>query len=199
MVRTRGSGSGGAPARNGDWLFLADALCADFANTLRDRWRPTARETLIEPRDLTAWVVRAGITSEAHPCSPADLARARELRDAVIATLEQRAGVPEVAVVNAATTAAPRRELTAAANGVQVSAGAAGDVGAGLGLVAADLIDLVAAGRLPQVKECAHARCGLLYVDRSRGARRRWCSMQRCGNRAKVQRHARRTGDGADG
>jgi predicted RNA-binding Zn ribbon-like protein len=29
-------------------------------------------------------------------------------------------------------------------------------------------------------------RCGDVFLDRSRGRRRRWCSMQRCGNRTKV-------------
>ncbi|WIB37118.1 CGNR zinc finger domain-containing protein [Curtobacterium sp. MCJR17_043] len=34
-----------------------------------------------------------------------------------------------------------------------------------------------------------------MFYDSSRGGTRRWCSMQRCGNRAKVRAHrARRAG-----
>lgn len=33
--------------------------------------------------------------------------------------------------------------------------------------------------------------CGWLFLDRSRGRARRWCSMAECGNRAKARRHYR--------
>src|ERR1700735_2051557 len=32
-------------------------------------------------------------------------------------------------------------------------------------------------------------RCGWLFIDDSKNASRRWCSMQSCGNRAKALRH----------
>ncbi|MCI4143321.1 CGNR zinc finger domain-containing protein [Streptomyces sp. MMS20-AI2-20] len=32
-----------------------------------------------------------------------------------------------------------------------------------------------------------------MYVDTSRGRRRRWCSSEVCGNRERVARHRRRT------
>jgi predicted RNA-binding Zn ribbon-like protein len=40
------------------------------------------------------------------------------------------------------------------------------------------------------VSACPGRDCGWLFLDR-RG-RRRWCSMDSCGNRAKVAAHARR-------
>lgn len=41
-----------------------------------------------------------------------------------------------------------------------------------------------------QVKECEDDRgCGYLFLDVSRNRSRRWCSMESCGNRAKVRRH----------
>ncbi|WIB63832.1 MULTISPECIES: CGNR zinc finger domain-containing protein [unclassified Curtobacterium] len=45
------------------------------------------------------------------------------------------------------------------------------------------------AGRLSR---CAAADCGLVFHDGSRGGTRRWCSMQRCGNREKVRAHRAR-------
>ena len=36
---------------------------------------------------------------------------------------------------------------------------------------------------------CSGEACILWFWDSSRGGRRRWCSMDRCGNRVKVQRH----------
>ena len=35
-------------------------------------------------------------------------------------------------------------------------------------------------------------RCGWLFLDTSRGGKRRWCSMRICGNREKVSRHRER-------
>jgi predicted RNA-binding Zn ribbon-like protein len=42
---------------------------------------------------------------------------------------------------------------------------------------------------LPRERFHACPRCGWLFVDTSRGGKRRWCSMQTCGNREKVSRH----------
>ena len=36
---------------------------------------------------------------------------------------------------------------------------------------------------------CSSETCILWFWDSSRGGRRRWCSMDRCGNRVKAQRH----------
>ncbi len=35
--------------------------------------------------------------------------------------------------------------------------------------------------------------CSWVFLDTSRGYRRRWCSSADCGNRARVRRHAART------
>ncbi|MEO1679252.1 MAG: CGNR zinc finger domain-containing protein [Pseudomonadota bacterium] len=41
---------------------------------------------------------------------------------------------------------------------------------------------------IARIKKCAGPRCGWLFVDESRNGRRRWCSMETCGNRAKARR-----------
>jgi len=46
---------------------------------------------------------------------------------------------------------------------------------------------------LPRQRLSACPRCGWLFLDTSRGGRRRWCSMQTCGNREKASRHRGRT------
>lgn len=40
-----------------------------------------------------------------------------------------------------------------------------------------------------RVKMCPADRCGWLFLDESKNGRRRWCSMDLCGNRAKARRH----------
>jgi predicted RNA-binding Zn ribbon-like protein len=58
--------------------------------------------------------------------------------------------------------------------------------------VAQDAIDVLGGPRAARLKRCEGSRCALLFVDTSRSGRRRWCSMERCGNRAKVAAHRRR-------
>ena len=42
---------------------------------------------------------------------------------------------------------------------------------------------------LPRERLRSCPRCGWLFLDTSRGGKRRWCSMRVCGNREKVSRH----------
>jgi predicted RNA-binding Zn ribbon-like protein len=42
---------------------------------------------------------------------------------------------------------------------------------------------------LPRQRLRSCPRCGWLFLDTSRGGKRRWCSMRICGNREKVSRH----------
>jgi predicted RNA-binding Zn ribbon-like protein len=58
--------------------------------------------------------------------------------------------------------------------------------------VARDAIDVIGGPLAARLKRCEGARCAILFVDTSRPGRRRWCSMDRCGNRAKVAAHRRR-------
>ena len=55
-----------------------------------------------------------------------------------------------------------------------------------LSSVARDATDLLGGPRAARLKRCEGSRCSLLFVDTSRSGRRRWCSMERCGNRAKA-------------
>jgi predicted RNA-binding Zn ribbon-like protein len=42
------------------------------------------------------------------------------------------------------------------------------------------------------LRQCAGDNCPIVYLDTSRGHRRRWCSSEVCGNRERVARHRRR-------
>jgi predicted RNA-binding Zn ribbon-like protein len=52
--------------------------------------------------------------------------------------------------------------------------------------VARDGVLLVGSPLLERVKECENPECSLLFLDDSQARRRRWCSMDRCGNLAKI-------------
>jgi predicted RNA-binding Zn ribbon-like protein len=63
----------------------------------------------------------------------------------------------------------------------------AGPVGTALAELAVDAIDVVTAGS--RVRICASDDCGLRFLDASPRHNRQWCSMSRCGNRAKARAH----------
>lgn len=52
--------------------------------------------------------------------------------------------------------------------------------------------ELLTSDRVDRVRECHGDDCTWLFLDQSRNRSRRWCSMESCGNRAKVRRHYRR-------
>ncbi|MEC4015084.1 CGNR zinc finger domain-containing protein [Streptomyces sp. H27-D2] len=70
---------------------------------------------------------------------------------------------------------------------------AAPDCAALLGAVARDAVELLTDPVLRgQLRQCEGENCSLVYLDTSRGRRRRWCSSEVCGNRERVARHRRR-------
>ena len=58
--------------------------------------------------------------------------------------------------------------------------------------IAEDAADLLCEGDRGRVRKCSSPACVLLFYDKSRNRMRRWCSMDHCGNRAKVAAHYRR-------
>ncbi|MGV9311605.1 CGNR zinc finger domain-containing protein [Streptomyces sp. NPDC003691] len=65
-----------------------------------------------------------------------------------------------------------------------------------LAAVARDAVELLtdpAARAL--LRQCEGESCHRVYVDTSRGSRRRWCSSEVCGNRERVARHRRRAAE----
>ncbi|PWG10986.1 hypothetical protein DF268_24550 [Streptomyces sp. V2] len=62
-----------------------------------------------------------------------------------------------------------------------------------LATIARDALDLLTdpASR-EALRQCEGDNCPIVYLDTSRGRRRRWCSSETCGNRERVARHRRR-------
>ena len=65
-------------------------------------------------------------------------------------------------------------------------------VRASLAALARDAIETIARDG-QRLRACAGADCRRIFLDRSHGKRRRWCSMRGCGNRAKVTAFRKRS------
>jgi predicted RNA-binding Zn ribbon-like protein len=62
--------------------------------------------------------------------------------------------------------------------------------------IARAMADLICEDDFTHVKACQGHNCTLMFVDRTRGHARRWCSMSVCGNRAKQAAHRERLARG---
>jgi predicted RNA-binding Zn ribbon-like protein len=58
--------------------------------------------------------------------------------------------------------------------------------------VARAAADLLTSEDTTLLRQCDGEGCGWLFLDRSRNRRRRWCTMEDCGNLDKVRRFRRR-------
>jgi predicted RNA-binding Zn ribbon-like protein len=172
--------------------MLQERTVLDFLATVAERGT-TDFEYLRRPEDLAAWAVEARVLSGPVRVTPGDLAGAVALREAMYrlldAALDRVSPSPEDRdLVNAAARRAlPVRQLTG--SGVVLRTGT---VGAVLALLAADCLELYDSPDLQLLSRCDDPRCTRLYLDRSRGGRRRWCDMKGCGDRAKAAAYRRR-------
>lgn len=186
--------------KGGSFRFDAGALCLDFAHT-GGEGQYAVFETLHEPADLGEWLAQPPLAAVvAVPVTPRELVAAKTLRQAIWDTAHAQAdGRPlpaeAVATINRAAAAAPLvPELTA---GVTTDSTWAPPVRASqvLSTMAREMIELLAGPLAGRIRECASDNCPLVFVDSSRPGARRWCAMERCGNRQKLRAlRARRSG-----
>lgn len=175
----------------------------DFADWL-DRHGAAARlgtrrlATAGEPHGGAAGDHRLALAAEPRggtaDVGAADLATARELREALRGLLLANNGEPEPAGARAVLEAAGRRARLVAAFDASGAAlvPAAGGVYGTLGGVVAAAFAAMLDGSWPRLKACPGDRCGWAFYDRSTNASATWCSMRICGSRAKAGAYYRR-------
>ncbi len=183
------------------WYWLGGRPALDLVNTRRERWRRDV-ECLVTDDDVVAWLLRAQLlpasAASAAGAAPAGLAgEARALREAIDAGVRAavEGGAPPSAAIERVddwlVLAGARPALLLGPDGLPVldERPAADSPRRALGAVALDAAQML--GR-PQerdrVRICGSATCSARFYDRSPAGRRRWCSMQACGNTEKARR-----------
>lgn len=174
--------------KGGSFFFDAGAVCLDFAHTGGEG--PYAKfESLHAPGDLAAWLASPPLSADVV-VSDDELAAALRLRQAIwVAAHAAAGGVAVPAVVVAAINAAAAEPCLVPQLGAGWGAPTAPQV---LSTLARELIALLSGPSADRIRECDGDRCPLVFVDLSRPGSRRWCSMERCGNRHKVRTHRAR-------
>jgi predicted RNA-binding Zn ribbon-like protein len=173
--------------------FRTGRVCLDFAHT--GGGGPLAVwEIVHSPHDLERWL---GVILDVDRVRArrADMHPAKHLRAAIWRSAQrivagEALARSDIAAINRA---AQRPPLVPAlrADGHR-QAYVDGPASAALSTLARDAIDLFSGPLRARIRVCAANDCGLLFVDASRPGRRRWCSMQRCGNRAKKRAYRNR-------
>ena len=136
--------------------------------------------------ELASALVGLDVLSVAPAVRPEDLASAVTLRDALrramgTALAAQLPVLRELETLNSyAADEPPIVAISPQGNLLRI---ATDPVRCALSALARDGIAVIAL-RAHDLRRC-HG-CGAYFLDASRGRRRRWCSMERCGNRAKV-------------
>ncbi|MEV6110947.1 CGNR zinc finger domain-containing protein [Streptomyces sp. NPDC052109] len=178
--------------------FDAGRICLDLLATTHPAERLSSAE------DLCAWIGGARLVPEGTALGHADAswpAPFRELRAYIgqlvrsPQALETPSYLRALGRVNEVARAAPPVLRAVRGDGgalVRELADPPSCAGL-LALVARDAVELLTDPVVrAAVRECEGDNCPLVYVDTSRGRRRRWCSSEACGNRERVARHRRR-------
>lgn len=199
MARTRGRLL--HDPRGGSFRFDAGAACLDFAHSGGEGVYAVF-ERLHEPADLAAWLAEPPLAAAVTvPVTPAELAAAKALRRAIWDAAHARAAgraVPRAAVaaLNAAA-AAPPLVPRLTADGTRSEWAPPVSATQALSTLAREMIALLSGPAAARIRACASDDCPLVFVDTSRPGTRRWCAMERCGNRHKLRAHrARRAAAG---
>lgn len=176
-----------------DFRFGLGHPVLEFLATLARRL-DQPQERLNSPADLCRWLERSGLAANGR-CDEQLLTDARELREAIYQLLDAARGGSRLSggsieVVNRWAGEPPSAPQINA--GLRVTQIGPNPSRAALTQLAVAAIELVGGPELDRVRNCADPTCSLMFIDHSRPGRRRWCSMDRCGNRAKTARYRRR-------
>lgn len=176
-----------------------EVLAFRFTATVSDRASDTPLERLRDPARLELWLDVNGLGTGGE-LSSADLSQAIELREAIYrigaATAQQTS--PDTRDVDMINAAAATGHATIALEGGNAhwrltKTAALADA---LGVLATDAIQALADPHRGHIKTCEGPGCAGLFLDTSRGANRRWCSMNTCGNKVKKSRLAEQVAGG---
>ena len=199
-------------------MFIADALGLDFLNSVSVPLDVPV-EYLASGEDLIAWLGQAGLVPSQvldetlANAGPGELdavaAQARALREWFRGFVREHRGRRLDA--QAVARLEPLNRLLARDEGYgQVIAVSGPETDDGItGLqwapmrrwrspdalllpIAQAMAELLTSADFSQVKACEGPACTLLFLDKTRGHKRRWCNMAVCGNRAKQAAHRER-------
>jgi len=180
------------------FVFIGNNPAVDFTNT-EIVSRGELMDLLQSDADLARWAQEAGFNLNSRLTNN-DLSAARELRAALKVVFQARidgqsASKKALAGINRHLAHHCTQEvLRTTGDGVGFElapSGAVLSVSALFASLAHEGALLLASPQAEHLRHCGNPDCVLIFLDTSRSHRRRWCSMDTCGNRTKVAKHYR--------
>jgi predicted RNA-binding Zn ribbon-like protein len=190
---------------------IGGADCLDFVNTLHWRGTDAPIERLTEYEDLVAWAVYGDILET----SQAERLRALALKETTeAARMLERAWTLREALSRIFTAEMQRREPTAddlAIFNDELGLALAHTIlthdadeyhlgwrdldarlDAPLWPALRSAADLLRSPLRKKIRQCSNTPCNWIFIDESKNASRRWCSMAICGTQVKMRKYYRR-------
>jgi predicted RNA-binding Zn ribbon-like protein len=154
---------------------------------------PREWDRIATPEKARAWLRQKELVAPGDRISDADVARLRELREAIRAlAIANQGGQQEAAAADIIRRVSGTAQLTVAIDGTGRTAleptrrGVDGAVATLLGI----LHEAQLTGHWSRLKGCR--QCGYAFFDRSKNRSAAWCAMSICGNRTKNRTYYRR-------
>jgi predicted RNA-binding Zn ribbon-like protein len=167
-------------------------LLQRFVNTYNHDF-PRDWDRIGTPEKARAWLREKGLVAPGDRISDADVARLRELREAIRAlAIANHGGQPAAAATDTIRRVAGTAQLSVAIDDTGRTAlepprrGVDGAVATLLGILHEEQLT----GQWSRLKGCR--QCEYAFFDRSKNRSAAWCSMSICGNRTKNRAYYRR-------
>ena len=174
-------------------FFLADHPVLDLLNTIAAP-EGAPIDVLQSDADVLYWLEKASLAPSEKPApirTGALLNTARQLRETIRPlVLKRKSGkrIDPSALNSFLTHAASYPQLVSTTSGVQIERHRPARTPEQLlAPLAESAAEFLATADFSLVRPCEGKDCILWFYDRTKSHRRRWCSMQVCGNRHKVE------------
>jgi predicted RNA-binding Zn ribbon-like protein len=172
-------------------------LALDFCNTAGEHLAAQPDEKLIDWESFARWAVQVGlIGSEDYTelrLKPSPISKIVQLREAIYRVglaIARSSRIPEHDLLTIRKQAgAAKPDVVDGRNGLRWRIDPARASTQLRAILAGEALSLFCSPRSSRIGICEGGQCGWLFVDESRGKRRRWCDMKDCGNRAKARRY----------
>jgi predicted RNA-binding Zn ribbon-like protein len=179
--------------------FLGGSLWIDLLNTT-PLLAGEVQDLLASPAGLRRWAGLAGIALPEAAEGEASVVALREVLRLGFDAMAQGLPVPEdvaTAVNRLLAQVRVSLRLEASVDGLALVQSEVAIEAPVATAVALDFARFVTGYEAARLRHCANPACNMVFHDHGKNNRRRWCSMEICGNRDKVARYrARQRGEG---
>ena len=176
------------------WRFDPGALFLDFVYTGDFGVGPWREGLVFTAQELDAWLAEH-VAHDLKPAIPQELEQALALRECLTRLVKAAAGMDDRADdgdVSFVSRVASRPDVPPVFPGHLPEGGLKTDHA--LSTIARDAV-IQLRDHPDRLRNCGGPDCPMVFLDLSRAGKRTWCSMSRCGNRAKARAFRSRNAD----